>query len=277
MALDRASLSSQLLALGVKPGGTLLVHSSLSSLGHVAGGADTLLDALLDALGPDGTLAVPTLSYLFVTPDSPRFNITTTPSNVGALSAAVLRRAGAHRSEHPTHSVAALGPLARALTASHELDRTPVGPNSPFRRVPALAGQLLFLGCGARCNTTIHGVEELLTPQPPYLLLQSPITYTITKADGTSYDAVHRRHDCADTGQRYERLAALVPQGAYVTGRVGAALAELFDARAMWDTALAALRADPLALVERVVGGEGHVLRASPADASFAYSVVQGH
>src|SRR4051812_43450965 len=63
----RASLAAQLRAAGVRAGGPLLVHSSMSSLGHVPGGPDTVLDALQDAVGDGGTLVLPTLSYLFTT------------------------------------------------------------------------------------------------------------------------------------------------------------------------------------------------------------------
>lgn len=58
----RASLAAALRDLGVRPGETLLAHTSLSSLGWVCGGPVALVQALLDAVGPDGTLTVPTHS-----------------------------------------------------------------------------------------------------------------------------------------------------------------------------------------------------------------------
>ncbi len=96
MSFDRSRFTSDLLAAGVRPGGPLLVHSSLSALGGgevaVTGGAETVLDALLDALA-GGTVVIPTLSYLFTTPASPLFDVRSTPTNLGALPAAALRRA----------------------------------------------------------------------------------------------------------------------------------------------------------------------------------------
>ena len=113
------ALSAQFLAAGVRPGGVLLLHSSLSSLGIVPGGADTVIDALLHALGPSGTLVFPTLSYLFCTKESPAFDVRSTPTNLGAIPSAALRRAGALRSLHPTHSCCALGARAEEVVGRH--------------------------------------------------------------------------------------------------------------------------------------------------------------
>ena len=72
--------------LGVRPGGVLLVHASLRSLGPLDGGAETVVLSLLEALCPQGTLLMPALSYATVGPQSPIFNVAATPSCVGALS-----------------------------------------------------------------------------------------------------------------------------------------------------------------------------------------------
>lgn len=286
--LTRDELARGFLAAGIRPGGVLLVHSSLSSFGSVDGGASTVIDALLDALGPEGTLCVPTLSYLFVDADRPTFDVRSTPTNLGAIPETFRTRAGVTRSLHPTHSVAACGPAAGEVTGSHWRDTTPVGPHSPFTRVRDLRGQVAFLGCGARSNTSIHGVEEALPAgPPPYLLQPGTVEYSLVDCDGVTRVASHRRHDFTATGQRYERLVPGMPAGTYSEARVGGALVQaraacalrglqkptspltpirvhpptqVFDARAMWEHATALLSADPLALVEHVPAGEGHFL-----------------
>ena len=272
----RTRLASEMRAAGVRPGGVLLVHSALSSLGHVPGGADTVIDALLEALGPSGTLLLPTLSYLFVTETSPTFNVVTTPTNLGAIPAAALRRTGAVRSLHPTHSVAALGSRATELTRDHYLDTTPVGEHSPFRLLRNVGGQVAFLGCGTRCNTSIHGVEELLPTPPPYLFRDERITYDVTDAEGHMLSVSHKRHDFRDVAQRYERVVPLMPAGTRAVGRVGSAQMHVLDAAPMWDAALAALAADASCFTEAVSGAaaENHYLVASSDARSWRYVVA---
>ncbi|MHC4717374.1 MAG: AAC(3) family N-acetyltransferase, partial [Planctomycetota bacterium] len=159
-------MAEELVAAGVRPGGVVLVHSSLRALGTVPGGPETVVAALLRAVGPDGTLLMPALSYASVGRDSPVFDARHTPSCVGAVSEHFRTRPGTIRSVHPTHSVCGVGRQAAEMLADHHLDTTPVGPRSPFRRVPDYGGQVLMLGCGLRPNTSIHGVEELA--EPPY-------------------------------------------------------------------------------------------------------------
>jgi aminoglycoside N3'-acetyltransferase len=250
-----------------------------------------VLDALLDALGPEGTLVVPTLSYLFVSPGTqPRFDVRSTPTNLGAIPAAALRRAGPRgRSLHPTHSCVALGPRAQEVVGAHALDASPVGAHSPFARVRELGGQVAFLGCphGSRCNTSIHGVEKTLEPPPPYLLRPGAVEYVVVDADGAERVVQHRRHDFANTAQRYERVAALMAAAdAAGSGRerthwagsaLGAAVVVL-DAKAMWAAARAALEAGRAAgawpLTEATAEGaeEDHHL-VTGKDGSFRYRV----
>jgi aminoglycoside 3-N-acetyltransferase len=246
-------ITSDLLALGVQPGGVLLVHSSLRSLGLPAGLPDragVAIRGLLAALGEAGTLLMPALSYETVGADQPRFDVLRTPSCVGALPEAFRVRPGTLRSVHPTHSVCAAGPRAAELLGDHAQDTTPVGPRSPFARLPECGGQILFLGCGLRPNTSMHGVEERV--DPPYLYAE-PVDYQITLADGSETSMTVRSHGFRGWEQRYDRLEGLMEKG-ITRGRVLAAECYLLDARAAWDAALAALRKDPLALVE---GGFG--------------------
>jgi aminoglycoside 3-N-acetyltransferase len=273
----RESLAASFLAAGVRRGGILLAHSSLRAFGRVDGGADTIIDALLDALGPEGTLVIPTLSYLFCTRASPSFDVRTTPTNLGAIPTAFLKRAAAQRSEHPTHSCAAIGPAAAEILSAHATDTTPVGSCSPFRRVRDSGGkgQVAFLGCGTRCNTSIHGVEETLVVTPPYLFSDTPVEIEMTDAAGQTRRVSHTRHGFETTAQRYERLESLLPPSAISRGYVGEAECVVMDARTMWETAFDALSTDGGALTAPVVPGaeEGHHL-VRGSDGSFRYVVA---
>ena len=241
-------LAQDLLALGVRPGGVLLVHASLRSLGPLPpGGAEGMLRGLLEALGPGGTLLMPALSYASVSARSPLFDVRATPSCVGALPEFFRTRPGTLRSVHPTHSVCGLGRLAGELLGEHGLDTTPCGPHSPFARLPQAGGQILFLGCGLRPNTSMHAVEEQV--EPPYLY-GPPVGYQVILADGSVRAMTVRSHNFAGWSQRYDRLQALLPAPDLRRGPVLQASCHLVEAAALWPAALAALRADPFYFVE---------------------------
>ncbi len=181
-------LTQDFLDLGVRPGSVLALHSSFKSVGAVEGSPETVLDALLQALGPEGTLMVPTPTYNMVKWTGKPFVQDTTPSRVGLLTELTRKRPGALRSLHPTHSVAAIGPLARELTENH-LASTPLGLGSPWDRLRLAGGDVLMLGTGLDTCTLIH-LAESLAPAP-YLHIthvsgQSRMAATYRDDDGVT-------------------------------------------------------------------------------------------
>lgn len=242
-----AQIARELHAVGVCAGDVLLVHASLRALGYVPGGAPTVLAGLRAALGATGTLLMPALSYATVTPDHPFFDLALTPANVGIIAETFRRQPGVLRSLHPTHSVCGDGPAAATLLAEHGADRTPCGEHSPFRRLPGVSGKILMLGCGLLPNTSFHAIEEVVNP--PYLF-GAPLDYTLVDGDGVRTVERYTPHGFAGVHQRYDRVAAVLPPPALCIGQVLAATIHLFDAAAMWQAALTALRADPFAFVE---------------------------
>jgi aminoglycoside 3-N-acetyltransferase len=241
-------IAAELRALGVRPGGLMLVHSSLRALGPVPGGAETVVQGLLEALGSDGTLLMPALSYARVTPEQPLFDVRLTPSNVGALPEYFRTRPGKLRSVHPTHSVCGVGRQAAELLERHIEDRTPCGPQSPFHLLPEYGGQILMLGCGLRPNTSIHAVEEMI--EPPYLF-GGTLAYRLVGWDWGVTEAVYRVHGFRGWQQRYDRLADVLGEPGLRRGRVLAAEVYLIETTALWKAALTALRRDPFCFVER--------------------------
>lgn len=245
-------LTTDLEALGLCPGDIVLMHSSFRSLGTVEGGIGALIDALLHVLTPRGTLVVPTLSYAWVTQDNLVFDVRKTRSCVGAVPEFVRQMPTARRSLSPTHSAAALGRFAREMTQGQLQDETPVGAHSPFRRIAQMGGKLLFLGCGPGPNTSVHGVEELV--EAPYLFLPGTFPFTVIDEEGKCHDIRCRRHSFREGNivyeQRYERVLDLLDLKDKQSGRVNQAECLLLDARAVWEKAEAAIRKDPLCLVE---------------------------
>ena len=241
-------MARELSTLGVLAGDTILVHSSLSSLGHVPGGAETVVRGLLEAVGPDGTLLMPALSFHQHPPDL--HDTRRTPSNVGVIPEHFRLRPGTVRSLHPTHSVCGVGRQAAELLSRHADDSTPCGPSSPLNLMLGVGAKIVMLGCGLRPNTTMHALEEYAEP---VYLFGEPVTYTITDADGRTYTKVYARHGFKGWKQRYDRVALLPGSDEFVRhGRILHASVHVVDGAAMKAAVLDRLSADPLFFVDPV-------------------------
>jgi aminoglycoside 3-N-acetyltransferase len=154
--ITQDDLLRQLLELGVQPGGVLLVHCAFSRVKPVEGGPLGLIAALRAALGPLGTLVMPSMTD----DDEQPFHLSRTPcASLGVVADTFWRQPGVLRSDSP-HAFSAAGPQAEQITAPHPAD-IPHGPDSPAGRVHAMDGQVLLLGVGHDANTTIHLAEYL--------------------------------------------------------------------------------------------------------------------
>ncbi len=244
-------LAAEVLQLGVRPSGVLLVHGALRALTQsgklITGGAEAIMDGLLQALGPEGTLLMPALSYETVTDDQPHFDLLKTPSCVGLLSETFRQRPGVLRSLHPTHSVCGIGPQAEAMLGDQGQDRTPCGNHSPFCQLQDVGGQILMLGCGLKPNTSMHAIEEWIEPEYLYGKTQ---TYRLTDGSGNTFTADYRTHGFIGWQQRYDRVANLLPPSALREQRVLEGQAFLIEAKALWVRALRKLQGNPLYFVD---------------------------
>ena len=249
MSIDSliGQLVSDLHNIGVRSGGALLVHASFKSLGPVPGGVETIVEGLLAALGPQGTLLMPALSYETVLPTIPVFDIKSTPSCVGIIPETFRLRTGTKRSMHPTHSVCAVGPLSDTLLNPHILDSTPCGPNSPFTRLPEFNGQILMLGCGLLPKTSMHSIEEIA--QVPYLF-NPPLEYTLIDQQGIKMKKSYSPHNFRNVIQRYDRIETILGYPGLRYGNVLNAKVYLIEAYALKDAAARALEANPYFFVD---------------------------
>ena len=243
--VDRIQIIEDLRALGLWAGDTVLVHSSLSSLGYVEGGADTVVDALLAVIAPGGTLAMPSFplkgSMLDYVQSRVVFDVRTTPSRMGKITGIFRQREGVLRSLHPTHSIAALGPDAKRLTEGHARCPTPFGPGSPFVRLIELGGKILCLGVEIAYITSYHALEDLTPDFPEPVYVEGSFSCPVVGYDGKPITVVTRAHNPAVAARRIERRPEklrevkelLREESVLSEGRVGKANAFLLDAGKM--------------------------------------------
>lgn len=157
--------------LGLKKGDVLCVHSSLSSFGYVEGGADAVINALLETVGEEGTIVMPTYSTnrkkiertqreieLGVTwkykilPYDPQ----KTPCWTGRIPETFRKKKRAIRNQNPTHSLAAIGPKANEIVQG-------------WRKLLHADGYILLLGVSLGCCSAMH-LAERHVQLPPHIL-----------------------------------------------------------------------------------------------------------
>lgn len=247
--VTQAQLAAEFAALGIPQGGHVLVHSSLRSLGQVAGGADAVIDSLLAVLGAQGTLLVPTLtgSEALSPQNPPVFDPAHTRAWTGVIPGTLRRRPGAVRSLHPTHSAAAIGADAQALLQGHARSVTPCDEWSPYGELARREnGCILLIGVTHSSNTTFHHVEELAGL--PYHMQAGFAAATVIV-----HGVPHTRHMMLHKYGPARNFDVMEPffleQGIQRTGRVGEAVVRLVHARGMVAAALRAVAADPTILL----------------------------
>ena len=248
--LTPQSLLTNLRACSVQRGHTLIVHGSLSQIGFVIGGAETVVRALLAAVGDEGTLVVPTQTWKNLDPTRgvhgdipeawypalrehwPAYDAALTPSlNMGVLAETIRLWPGARRSAHPARSFAALGANADKITAEHPLE-SPTGEGSPLAKLYDLGAHVLLLGVGHDKNTSLHLAEARADYANKSVITESSAMFVNGERRWVSYEVLEPiSDDFVTIGAAFEEVNHLEP--CYV----GQAETKLIAQRALVDFA----------------------------------------
>ncbi|HZG77162.1 MAG TPA: AAC(3) family N-acetyltransferase [Paenibacillus sp.] len=254
--VTRSYLLEQFKALGVEEGMTLIVHSALSTIGWVVGGAQAVVEALQLALGRSGTLVMPTHSGSLSDPshwrnppapeswweaireEMPVFDPALTPVwGMGVVPETFRRMPGVVRSRHPHLSFAAWGAGAERVLAGHgdpERLTEALGDESPIGRVYEIGGHVLLLGVGYDNNTSMHLSEYRAKYGPkPVDTLGAPVLVDGERRWVQYVDIELDSEDFPRIGAEFELDSGLVR-----VGPVGMSTARLMPQRPLVDYAM---------------------------------------
>lgn len=237
-------IASDLHALGLRSGDSVLTHSSFKSLGK-GGTPNDLISAIFRAVGPEGTAIFPTHTWATAFPESPpTFDVRTTSSAlIGTVPEHARVLPGGVRSVHPTHSVIAFGANAGWVTEAH-YDGGLCGIDSPYERLcrmPTGTGYILLLGVDHERNTSLHMPEELRNIPGA---LTVPVMCPVTGYDGVERMRESRFHIWSR--RRFMVIDEEADQlGIQRKGKVGEAECRLIDAEKLRDLAMERLSENP--------------------------------
>lgn len=187
----KEQLVKQLKDMGIKTTDNLLVHSSMKSVGPVEGGADTLIDALMEVV-PEGLLMLPTHTWKQMSEEYSLFDRETEPVCVGIVPELFRKRSGVVRSLHPTHSMAVYGNGAEEYIQGEENLTTPCAPEGCWGRLKDIHAKILLVGVTHIRNTYIHSIEEAY--EVPERLTAEPVRFQVKLPDGKVKDVDMHRH-----------------------------------------------------------------------------------
>ncbi|ELY85650.1 aminoglycoside N(3)-acetyltransferase [Natrialba taiwanensis] len=247
-----STLTEEFRALGVEAGEVVLVHSSLSSLGWVAGDAQAVVEALRNAVTPSGTLVMPTHTTQYSDPavwsnppvpddwvdtirsSRPPFRPAATPSRgMGAIPECFRTYDDVVRSSHPVYSFAAWGADAEAVVSEHGLDYG-LGEDSPLATVAELGGTVLLLGVGHDSNTSLHLAEYRAALDQETTRNTVPVLEDGDRVQREYVDIDQSTDDFPEVGAAFEQQAG----SAVTTGTVSVATARLVSQPELVDFAV---------------------------------------
>lgn len=195
----RSSLRADLERLGIRPGNVVMVHAAMSRVGPMLNGPDALICALLDTVGPDGTIMAYT-SWDSVHDDLlddegrvlpewrdhvPGFDPATSRAvrMNGILPEFIRTTSGARRSGNPGASVTAVGRLADWITADHPQDYG-FGEGTPLAKLVEVGGRVLLVGAPWDTMTLVHHADHLAR-MPGKRVLRYEVPFAV--ASGTTW------------------------------------------------------------------------------------------
>lgn len=245
--LSQQELVTELAAnCNVQAGDILIVHSSMKSLGPVEGGPQTVIAALQQAVGPQGTLLMPLFSHIA---EDRVFRMASTPSRTGLITEIFRTTPGVLRSRNPTHSVGAWGKRAEEFVADHE-KTSALGAGSPFHKAAQAGADVLMIGTTLTTTSLVHVAEAIA--RVPYLGKwgYTGWDWTLTLIDFDGTEMVFPPKDAPAHSSEFVKVQdELERRGHLLHCRLGESQSLKFSGTEALDIAVELLKADPTALL----------------------------
>ncbi|MBS4202058.1 AAC(3) family N-acetyltransferase [Bacillus sp. FJAT-49732] len=231
--LTKKQLIEDFKRVGIKEGMVLVVHTSLRNIGYIEGGPEVVIESLLEILGDEGTLVMPSM-----TSGDELFDPKTTPTEgMGIVAETFWRMPSVLRSVHPNSAFAAYGKYASEIVAEHPIDQ-PEGIKSPIGKVYQLDGRILLLGVSHDSNTTIHLAESL--NDVPYRTYSTVLISNNGKIEKIEVPIIN--HCC----QNFKKMESLLKEEGYLTvGTIGNGVCQFMKARDVVEVASTQLKKNP--------------------------------
>ena len=247
----KSDIAEALRRVGLQKGDSVMVHTSLGKIGYVCGGAQAVIEALIEVVGEDGTVMMPAQSWKNLDPETgvhwdadeadwdrirenwPAYNKAITPTNtMGAVAEMFRSWPGALRSDHPARSVAAWGKNAEYLTKNHDISDI-FGDTSPIGKLYALDGKVLLIGVDYDKNTSLHLADVRAEYPGKHTCLEHSAVMENGKRVWKAYETLFvDGKDFADIGAAFE--AAHIVN----TANIGAAKLKIMKQRELVDFAV---------------------------------------
>lgn len=247
----KQNIVDELQRIGLRKNDIVIVHTSMKGMGYICGGAQTIIEALMDVVGDGGTIVMPTQSWKNLDPEEgvhwdadeadwqlirdnwPAYNKEITPTNtMGAVAEMFRMWPGSIRSDHPARSVCAWGKYASYIAKGHDLSNI-FGEGSPVAKLYELNAKVLLLGVGYDKNTSLH----LADARAEYPGKHNCVQYSAIMEDGVR---VWKKYDTLYVdGEDFEEIGDAFEEKYEVRkGMIGDGMIKLMNQRELVDYAV---------------------------------------
>ncbi|MEA2062267.1 MAG: AAC(3) family N-acetyltransferase [Gemmatimonadota bacterium] len=255
--LTRAEIVEGLKRVGLEPGEMVMTHSSMKSFGmRVEGGPATVIEAVSEAVGPEGTTAYPAFPFFGymseALPRNPVMEMSKMPSLMGVITETARNTPGFIQSIRPYHTVLARGARASWLVEGHQYGLSNTGAGSPFEKLLELDALILLLGVDSDANTFLHCCEEIIPA--PYIYNGQIYENLLIAPDGRKWKVRSRGFTTSHPRQLNRIDPVLRERGLLAETTIGKARVMAMRAARVYEVVSELFQSDPYFLVKEGPG-----------------------